>query len=98
MPNIRERIEKDLVLPGFPQNKVLIAMVSLLERINIRVGNSFYEKLYGSFGLITLKNHHVKINGTHLQLMFKGKKGVHIRVKSLMIICSGLTRLQRALR
>ena len=65
------------LLPGFPQNKVLAAMVSLLERINIRVGNSFYEKLYGSFGLTTLKNHHVKINGTHLQLMFKGKKGVH---------------------
>ncbi|HLN19532.1 MAG TPA: hypothetical protein VK213_00475 [Bacteroidales bacterium] len=76
IPEIRKKIEKDLALPGFPQNKVLAAMVSLLERINIRVGNAFYEKLYGSFGLTTLKDHHVKINGATLKLMFKGKKGV----------------------
>ena len=84
LPNIRARIEKDLSLHGFPQAKVLAAMVSLLERIKIRVGNSFYEKLYGSFGLTTLKNHHARINGTHLQLMFKGKKGVrhNITLKS----------------
>ena len=76
LPQIRKKLEKDLSVPGFPQNKVLAAMISLLERINIRVGNSSYEKLYGSFGLTTLKNHHVKINGTRLHLMFKGKKGV----------------------
>lgn len=76
MPMIRDRIEKDLSLPGFPQNKVLAAMVSLLERINIRVGNSFYERLYGSFGLTTLKNRHVTVNGSQLLLTFKGKKGI----------------------
>lgn len=76
LPEIRTRIEKDLSLPGYPQNKVLAAMVSLLERINIRVGNAFYEKLYGSFGLTTLKDHHIRINGTQLKLMFKGKKGI----------------------
>lgn len=76
LPAIRKRIETDLKLPGYPQNKVLAAMVSLLERMNIRVGNAFYEKLYGSFGLTTLKDHHVKINGTNLKLMFRGKKGI----------------------
>jgi DNA topoisomerase I len=76
LPVIRKRVEKDLSLPGYPQEKVLAAMVSLLEKINIRVGNAFYEKLYGSFGLTTLKNHHVKINGSSLQIMFRGKKGV----------------------
>jgi len=76
LPLIRENLEKDLSLPGFPQRKVLAAMVSLLERINIRVGNAFYEKLYGSFGLTTLKNRHVKIDGTKLHLSFIGKKGI----------------------
>jgi DNA topoisomerase-1 len=76
LPMIREQVEKDLALPGFPQRKVLAAMVSLLERINIRVGNASYEKLYGSFGLTTLKNRHVKIEGTKLQLSFIGKKGI----------------------
>lgn len=76
LPAIRGRLEKDLSVPGLPQTKVLAAMVSLLERINIRVGNAFYEKLYGSFGLTTLKNHHVDITGTKLMLFFRGKKGV----------------------
>lgn len=76
LPMIRLKINKDLSLPGYPQNKVLAAMVSLMERINIRVGNAFYEKLYGSFGLTTLKDHHVRINGTSLKLMFLGKKKV----------------------
>lgn len=84
MPLIREKLAKDLSLPGYPQNKVLAVMVSLLERINIRVGNAFYEKLYGSFGLTTLKDHHIKIEGTSLKLMFRGKKGVYhdINLKS----------------
>lgn len=76
LPMIRENLEKDLSLSGFPQRKVLAAMVSLLERINIRIGNAFYEKLYGSFGLTTLKNRHVKVEGTKLYLSFIGKKGI----------------------
>lgn len=76
LQNIRSNLEKDLSLPGLHQRKVLAAMVSLLVRINIRVGNAFYEKLYGSFGLTTLKDHHVRINGTKLKLLFKGKKGI----------------------
>ncbi len=54
IPVIKKQIEKDLSLTGFPREKILAAVVSLLERIHIRLGNAFYEKLYGSFGLITL--------------------------------------------
>lgn len=76
MPRVRQRIEKDLARPGLPQEKVLAAVVSLMERTSIRVGNSMYEKLYGSFGITTLKDQHVTIKGSRLQFMFKGKKGV----------------------
>ncbi len=76
LPAVRANLEKDLSLPGFPQRKILAAMVSLLERINIRVGNAIYEKLYGSFGLTTLKNRHVRIDGTKLNISFTGKKGI----------------------
>ena len=72
-----------LSLPGHPQEKILAAVVSLLERTNIRVGNSFYEKLYGSFGLTTLKNRHVKISGSQIRFTFKGKKGVLLKAASL---------------
>ncbi|CAN5805444.1 DNA topoisomerase IB [soil metagenome] len=76
MPLIREQIEKDLSLPGLPLKKVLAAVVSLMEHTSIRVGNNMYEKLYGSYGLTTLKDKHVKWNGATMQFSFKGKKGV----------------------
>lgn len=84
LPAIRLQMEKDLALPGLPQPKVLAAIVSLMERTSIRVGNSMYEKLYGSFGLTTLKDKHVDIKGTSLSFSFKGKKGVYhdINIKS----------------
>jgi len=84
LPAIRTQLEKDLSLQGLPAEKVLALIVSLMERTNIRVGSNFYEKLYGSFGLTTLKNRHVTVNGTKLQFVFKGKKGVehNITLKS----------------
>jgi DNA topoisomerase I len=77
LPDIRLQLEKDLSLPGLPLEKVLATVVSLMERTNIRVGNCFYEKLYGSFGLTTFKDKHVDIKGTQIRFSFKGKKGVH---------------------
>jgi len=76
LPSMRLQLEKDLSLPGLPVEKVLAAVVSLMERTHIRIGNSFYEKLYGSFGLTTLKDKHVAISGNAMRFTFKGKKGV----------------------
>ncbi|HET9745908.1 MAG TPA: DNA topoisomerase IB [Chitinophagaceae bacterium] len=76
LPIIRQKLEADLALPGLPKNKVLAAVVSLMEKTGIRVGNEFYEKLYGSFGLTTLKDKHAEIKGNHLKFCFRGKKGV----------------------
>ena len=57
------------------KQKVLSTVVSLMERTFIRIGNSEYERLYGSYGLTTLKDGHVDINGATLKFAFKGKKG-----------------------
>lgn len=80
LPMIRANLERDLSLQGLPKRKVLAAMVGLLENINIRVGYAFYENLYGLFGLTTLKNRDVKIEGTKLHLSFIGKKGIRHKV------------------
>ena len=84
LPAIRLQLEKDIALPNLPVEKVLATVVSLMERTNIRVGNNLYEKLYGSFGITTLKDKHVKVEGTKLRFMFRGKKGVDhdISIKS----------------
>jgi len=76
LPSIRKQLEKDLSLPGLPVEKVLALVVSLMEQTSIRVGNSAYEKLYGSFGLTTLKDKHVNVSADNIQFLFKGKKGI----------------------
>ena len=76
LPAIRKQIDKDLLLPGLPKNKVLAAVISLMEKTGIRIGNEFYEKLYGSFGLTTLKDKHVAFKGATVKFCFRGKKGV----------------------
>ncbi|WP_207495044.1 DNA topoisomerase IB [Aridibaculum aurantiacum] len=84
LPCMRVQMEKDLNLPGLPLEKVLATVVSLMERTNIRIGNEAYEKIYGSYGITTLKDKHVKISGHSLKFSFKGKKGVYhdIDIKS----------------
>lgn len=76
LEGIRLQLEKDIALPGLPLEKVLATVVLLMERTNIRIGNNFYEKLYGSYGLTTLKDKHVAFKGHSLTFIFKGKKGV----------------------
>ncbi|MCH5715786.1 DNA topoisomerase IB [Niabella hibiscisoli] len=58
----------------------MAAVVSVMDKTGIRVGNSVYEKLYGSFGLSTLKDQHIKINGNKVHFSFRGKKGVYQNV------------------
>jgi len=90
LPCIREQLEKDLALPGLPLEKVLAAIVTIMQHTNIRIGNSMYEKLYGSFGLTTLKDKHVSLNGSQVKFSFKGKKGVfheiHLKSRKLAAI------------
>ena len=76
LPAIRLQLEKDLSIVEFTQQKVMATVVSLMERTNIRVGNNIYEKLYGSFGLTTLKNKHVHFSGSSIKFSFVGKKGI----------------------
>jgi DNA topoisomerase-1 len=87
LPVMREQIEKDLSRQGLPLEKVLAAVVMIMLETNIRVGNSMYEKLYGSFGITTLKDKHVRINGSSVKFCFKGKKGVdhEIDLKSIRL-------------
>jgi DNA topoisomerase I len=77
LPQLRMRIEKDISRSNLSKEKVLATVVSLMERTFIRIGNSEYERLYGSYGLTTMKDGHVDINGAMLKFSFKGKKGVY---------------------
>jgi DNA topoisomerase-1 len=75
LPNIRRRVARDLKLPGLPRQKVLAAIVRLLEQTFIRIGNEEYARDNKSFGLTTLKNRHVKVKGAQVLFRFRGKSG-----------------------
>ena len=75
LPAIRRRLKRDLSRPGLRREKILAAIVTLLERTLIRIGNEDYARANHSFGLTTLRNGHVKIRGEELRFLFRGKSG-----------------------
>lgn len=80
LPAIRQQIDKDLSRHNLDHEKVVALVVRLMELTSIRVGNESYKKLYGSFGLTTLMDRHVKIEGSNIHFEFKGKKGVYHKI------------------
>ena len=75
LPGIRAQVERDLRSPGLSREKVVATVVNLLETTFIRVGNEEYAKENSSFGLTTLRDRHVKIDGNLLRFHFRGKSG-----------------------
>lgn len=75
LPKIRARCERDLATPGLSREKVLAAVVCLLEQTLIRVGNEEYSRLNQSFGLTTLRDGHARIRGASVEFHFRGKSG-----------------------
>ena len=80
LPSIRLKLEEDLVKKELTEEKVLATVVSLMERTSIRIGSEEYEKTNGSYGLTTLKDNHVKIEGDNMVFCFKGKKGIEHKI------------------
>lgn len=80
LPSLRLKLEEDMAKKELSEEKVLATVVSLMERTYIRIGSEDYEKLYGSYGLTTLKDSHVKINGDTVHFSFKGKKGIEHKI------------------
>lgn len=76
LPRIRRRVARDLARPGLPREKVLAAVVRLLEITSIRVGNDEYAKANKSFGLTTLRDRHVALKGSRIRFRFRAKHGV----------------------
>jgi DNA topoisomerase IB len=77
LPKLRRRVRRDLARPGLPRERVLAAIVSLLDATWIRVGNAEYARDNDSYGLTTLRNRHVRfLRSGRLQFQFRAKGGV----------------------
>ncbi len=80
LPDVRAQVDADLALPGLPQEKVLAAVVHLLDETLIRIGNDEYAVTNDSYGLTTIEHDHAQVHGGVLELEFGGKSGTEFEV------------------
>ncbi|MEE1869129.1 MULTISPECIES: DNA topoisomerase IB [Pseudomonas] len=80
LPRIRSQLDSHLARPGLDRQKVMALIVSLLDATLIRVGNRQYARDNNSFGLTTLRNRHVKVQGIAIRFRFRGKSGIEHQV------------------
>lgn len=75
LPAIRKRLAADITRSGLPREKVLAAIVLLMDQCNMRVGNDQYAKENKSYGLTTMRKKHVEVEGNTITFEFTGKSG-----------------------
>src|SRR5919204_3502820 len=75
LPKIRARVDADLRAAKLTRERVLATIVRLLELTLIRVGNEEYARANASYGLTTLREKHVAVDGSLVRFRFKGKSG-----------------------
>jgi DNA topoisomerase I len=75
LPALRAQVERDLARRGLPREKVLAAVVRLLEATLIRVGNDEYATQNRSYGLTTMRDRHAQVSGASIEFRFRGKSG-----------------------
>ena len=80
LPAIRERVDADLRRRNPNREKALATVVWLLDNLFIRVGNETYAQENGSYGLTTLRNRHVNLEGQEVRFRFRGKSGKEWRL------------------
>jgi DNA topoisomerase-1 len=81
LPKLRRRVEQDLKRRSLTREAVIAAVVRLLDRQHIRIGNEEYAKENKSFGATTLRRRHLKRTGHGLMMRFAGKHGIVHEVK-----------------
>jgi DNA topoisomerase-1 len=97
LSKLRGRVARDLMATGMPREKVVSAIVNLLELTLVRVGNEEYVRANSSYGLTTLRNRHAKFTPTGMRLVFRGKHGIaadvtvtDVRLRRVVRTCQDL--------
>ena len=76
LPTLRSQVHEHLTLSSLSREKVLATVVRLLDKTFIRIGNMQYYQQNNAFGLTTLRDRHVTIEGERIRFEFQGKSGV----------------------
>ncbi len=76
LPKLREATAADLRLSGLSDSRIMALMTRLLYVAHFRVGSDAYAKENKTYGLTTLRQRHVNVDGNTVEFKFKGKHGV----------------------
>ena len=95
LPKIRRQVDKDLRQRTLSKDKVVAAVIRLLDDEYLRVGNQEYAKENKSFGATTLLSRQVHDDGRKVKMRFKGKSGV---IHEVTITDRTLRRIVRQLQ
>ena len=76
LPKIRKRVEADLRRRKLDRDSVLAAVVRLLDRHHMRIGNEQYARANKSFGLSTLRSRHLTRRRGKMKMRYIGKHNV----------------------
>lgn len=80
LPRIRAAVRRDLRRRGLPRERVLAAMVRVIEACFMRPGSEAYAIRNRSYGLATLRPRHVRVAGDLVVFDYRGKSGRrHVR-------------------
>lgn len=75
LPALRETTEAHLSEQKLSRERVLATIIRLLETTLIRIGNEEYAQHNDSYGLTTLTDDHVAVEGSQIVFDFVGKSG-----------------------
>lgn len=73
LPRLRSRVRRDLASGELDRQRVLAAVVRLIDQGFFRVGNDNSAKSESTFGLTTIRANHVKVRGDEVSFDYVGK-------------------------
>ena len=79
LPRLRGAVRKALSAPGLRRNKLIAAVVRLIDRALLRPGHEEYAQTRGSRGASTLLKSDVVVEGDKVMLEFEGKGGKPVK-------------------
>lgn len=84
LPKLRRLTNEHINLEGFPREKVLAAMMRLINSLYIRLGSEKSVKHYRTYGITTLQNRHLEVKrGARLVFTFVGKH--HVKHRKILV-------------
>ena len=79
LPRLRRFVARDLDQQAGERSFALASAVTLIDRASLRVGNPDYTRENGSYGTLTLRSRHVKLDGNVIRLRYTAKGGKKVR-------------------